>query len=344
MAYISVKTEIYEIHITQKAPMSSNLLLVKCAPKAGETAGPGNDPTHSVKAYYETTATVYSVWSKDLNMHFGYWVWGANPFNREVQLQNLTKVVLKRLKIEPNSLAKVGDFGCGYGAAARLLAQTQPNATVRAITIVPSQVRVGRLLNEIAGLDQRVLMTEADYTSTNLPANFLDASYAIESACHAAGKDKLALLTEMVRTLKPGATLVIADGFRTAKPLPAWLQGAYRRFCDGWALPEMVHLVPVKARLSELGCQDITFTDISWRVAPSVAHIPWVASLHTIRQLWRGKGKLEPWRKKHIEASVLTMLLGLALPWFRYGILTAKKNDWPEDTLLSQSTANAYES
>jgi len=87
----------------------------------------------------------------------------------------------------------------------------------------------------------------------------------------------------------------------------------------------MLHIDPVKTRLVELDCEKIDFYDISWTVAPSVAHIPLVATKHTIKELWRGRGKLEPWRKKHIEASVLTMLLGMGLPCFRYGILIAKK-------------------
>jgi cyclopropane fatty-acyl-phospholipid synthase-like methyltransferase len=305
--------------------MSSEYLSVSSFSQTIESQLPTINPLLDVKAYYETTGTDYSVWSKQLNMHFGYWAWGTNPFRREAQLRNLTELVLGRLSLKPNISAQVGDFGCGYGTTARYLANAQPNVTVSAITIVPSQVREGKVQNEAQGLNNRVVMIEADYTNTDLQDNSLDAAYAIESACHGAGKDKAALLVEMVRALKPGASLVIADGFRTVRPLPQWLQGAYRRFCDGWALPEMVHIEPVTLRLEELGCYDIEFTDISWRVAPSVAHIPWVASLHTIRELWRGRGKLEPWRKKHIEASVLTMLLGLALPWFRYGILTAKK-------------------
>jgi cyclopropane fatty-acyl-phospholipid synthase-like methyltransferase len=326
MSYISVNTEIKEIYNDVKGSlMSSEYSSVSSLSQATESHSLASNPIVSIKAYYETTGADYAVWSKQLNMHFGYWIWGTNPFKREAQLQNLTKLVFGRLNLRLNIPERVGDFGCGYGATARYLVNAQPNVTVSAITIVPSQVREGKLQNEAQGLSSRIAMIEANYTNTDLQDNSLDAAYAIESACHGAGKDKAALLSEMVRTLKPGASLVIADGFRTARPLPVWLQGAYRRFCDGWALPEMVHIDPVRLKLQELGCYDIVFTDISWRVAPSVAHIPWVASLHTIRELWRGKGKLESWRKKHIEASVLTMLLGLALPWFRYGILTARK-------------------
>jgi cyclopropane fatty-acyl-phospholipid synthase-like methyltransferase len=286
---------------------------------------PANSPVINVKAYYETTGRDYTVWSKQLNMHFGYWTWGTSLLRREPQLQNMTNLVIAQLGLEQNVLVQIGDFGCGYGAAARYLAQQQANVCVSAITVVPCQIAGGDAQNQAQGLADRVTMIEADYTQTGLPSNYLDAAYAMESACHDAGKDKAAVLTEMLRTLKPGGSLVISDGFRTAKPLPAWFQGTYRRFCDGWALPEMGHIDAMQLKLKELGCTDIAFTDISWRVAPSVAHIPWVAGTHTIIELWRGKGKLEPWRKKHIEASVLTMLLGLALPWFRYGVLTAKK-------------------
>ncbi len=285
------------------------------------------EPTHirNVKDYYEITGSDYSVWSKQLNMHFGYWAWGTNPFKRENLLQNLTKQVLISLDLQDDKNLQVGDFGCGYGATARYLASSKSNVHVQAMTIVPSQVEKSKLLNKAQGLSDRVTMHEVDYTNTKLFESSLNAAYAIESACHDAGTNKAALLKEMIRTLKPGARLVIADGFRTARPLPAFLQGAYRRFCDGWALPEMVHKEDIEKTLKDLSCDEINFTDISWRVAPSVAYIPWVALKHTICELWQGKGRLAPWRKKHIEASILTMVLGVALPWFRYGILVARK-------------------
>jgi len=94
------------------------------------------------------------------------------------------------------------------------------NAQISAITIIPSQIRQGITLNRQYGLSNRIDMIFSDYTNTGLDSESLDAAYAIGSACHDAVVDNYALLSEMVRTLKPGATLVISDSFRTSKTLP----------------------------------------------------------------------------------------------------------------------------
>jgi hypothetical protein len=62
-------------------------------------------------------------------------------------------------------------------------------------------------------------------------------------------------------------------------------------------------------------------------VAPSAAHIPAVATLHTLRALWQGRGRLSPWRWRHIAASWLSMGLGLARGTFAYAMVTARRRD-----------------
>ena len=57
------------------------------------------------------------------------------------------------------------------------------------------------------------------------------------------------------------------------------------------------------AALRAHGFEDIAFTSLRWRVAPSALHIPVLATRFTLAELWKARGRLSPWRRKHIVAS-----------------------------------------
>jgi len=42
-------------------------------------------------------------------------------------------------------------------------------------------------------------------------------------------------------------------------------------------VPELPDLGAMREALASAGFTDIEFADISWNVAPSIAHVPWVA-------------------------------------------------------------------
>jgi hypothetical protein len=130
--------------------------------------------------------------------------------------------------------------------------------------------------------------------------------------------------------LAPGARLVVLDGFLThgaPRGLAAWI---YRRWCDGWAIGELAQIDEFKRELAAAGFVDIEVRDLSWHLVPCATHIPWVVLTHTLRELWIGRGRLSPWRWKHIEASVLSIPLGLARGTFRYCMVSAR-NGTPKD-------------
>ena len=186
--------------------------------------------------------------------------------------------------------------------------------------MVPAQIARGRRLSTgVPG----VHFVLADYTATGLPGGTFDAAYAIESWCHARGPGKRAVVEEAARLLKPGGRLVIADCFVTRKNVPWWVRGAYARWCRSWAITEMAEVGAVRAALEESGFADIRFEDVSWRVAPSIAHVPYVSMRFLLTELVRGK--LSKWRRRHVVASVLSIVLGLCRGSFRYYLVTARK-------------------
>ncbi len=284
-----------------------------------------DDGVRSIVAYYASATEDYRQWSARMNMHFGWWRWPLWPFDREAMLEALNQQVIARLAPPPGQRFAAVDMGCGVAAVSRSLARAHPEARITAVTISPLQIDYGHRLNHEAGLQDRITMHLSDYRETGLgPAGF-DRAWFVESACHAEGADKRAPLQEAYRLLKPGGRLLIADGFkRDAAPLPVWLEGTYRSWCQGWAIPEMAQLDAMVATLTELGYEEIRVEDVSWRMAPSFAHIPWVATRYVLGE-WAARRRLSAWRRHHARASFLSIPLGLALRHFRYCFVTAAK-------------------
>ena len=50
-----------------------------------------------IQAYYREATADYHEWSKQFNMHFGYYRRGLSPFRREGMLNEMNKEVLNRL-------------------------------------------------------------------------------------------------------------------------------------------------------------------------------------------------------------------------------------------------------
>ena len=271
-----------------------------------------------VLEFYNATDADYGKWSADFNMHFGYWARGMNPLAREPMLERMNREVVERLRLHEES--HVVDLGCGTGATARSLVRRHRRALVSAVTIVPAQIERGtRLSAGVCGID----FVLADYTATGLEHGKFDAAYAVESWCHAKGAGKPAAVAEAARLLKPGGRLVIGDCFLTRKKAPWWIRAAYTRWCRSWAISEMAEIGALREALENAGFVDIEFEDISWRVAPSIAHVPYVSTRFLVTEL--AKGRLSKWRRRHVVASVLSILLGLCRSSFGYYLVTARK-------------------
>ena len=280
----------------------------------------------SIVAFYTATDADYGVWSRDFNMHFGLCEWGMNPLDRESMLERMNRRVVERLALAPATSARIADLGCGTGAVARALVQRHPGSRVSAVTIVPAQIARGAALNAQCGAGGSIEFVLRDFTDTGLPGGAYEAAYAVESSCHAAGPGKRELIAEAYRLLKPGGRLVIADCFMTNKrPLPRLMNAVYRRWCASWAVPELPHVEAVRAALGSAGFAGIEFTDISWNVAPSIAHVPWVAGRFLVAESIKSRGKLSPWRRRHVVASVLSIVLGLYRAAFGYYMVSARK-------------------
>lgn len=281
----------------------------------------------SVETHYTEAGADYAAWSPSFNMHFGYYRWGLNPFDREAMLEEMNRLVHQRLDVAVDRKSHIADLGAGVGAPARALAKSLPKAHVTGVTIVPWQVAKANALTRCDDHDSGVRFVLADYTRTGFADASFDAAYAIESACHDHGAAKEGFIREAARILKPGAKLVVADGFLERSSLPPVLRGVFSRVQHNWAVEQFANRAAFLRALETHGFRVLECRGLFWRVAPSAAHIPWVTTRFMIRELFFDNKPFTAARRGHVLASALAPLVGLARPYFGYYLIVAERTD-----------------
>lgn len=282
-------------------------------------------PESDIIGLYEATGPDYVSWSKDFHMHFGYYKRGMNPFNRNDMLERTNDEVYRRLDLSHGENV-ILDLGCGVGATISQLSAKHPQDTFYGFTIVPWQVKEARKRLMELGNPEKAVVFRSDYRGVPVDSGGADGVYAIESACHASGPAKEDLLEEIYRLLKPGKKVVIADGFvkNRTKSFSSAMKKCLDVVASNWAVKEFASIEAMTEAMSHLGFKDITAEEVSWHVAPSVLHTPFVAVTHTLRKLWRGE-KINERSRKHIISCILAPVLGANTSKFGYYFVSATK-------------------
>jgi ubiquinone/menaquinone biosynthesis C-methylase UbiE len=283
--------------------------------------------------YYTQADPDYGFWSKQHNMHFGYFARGMNPFDLEVMLDRMNLEVLAALHLPERGEARLLDLGCGVGTTARCIASQRPDTSVAGITVVPWQARRARELTHEHGSaasgSADIIPADfvlADFTRTPFRDDTFDGAYALESSCYAPGLDKEPLIREAYRVIKPGGRLVIADAFlKTARPMNAVTRACYGALCRCWALETWGDVHCVTECLVASGFRDLRIVNISRNVTPSVLHIPTVTLKFAVTELLLRRSALAAPRVGHMLAGLLLMLFALDRTRSGYFLLSATK-------------------
>jgi SAM-dependent methyltransferase len=273
--------------------------------------------------YYTEAGMDYRAWSRKFNMHFGFYRWGLNPLALESMLEEMSRQVFRRLDLVAGM--KVLDLGCGLGAPARaLIAQYAVAAT--AVTKVEWQLAMARSLGEARSARGSIEWKLGDYTALDLPTGTFQAAFSIEAACHDAGSSKEPFVKECSRLLQQGAKLVVADGFmKRTVGLPRWYAALLGYMTRGWAVERFADLAAFTACLERHGLQVLATEEISWRIAPSVLHVPRVTLKFLAGELLLRRKKLGSVRWGHVAACLIAPFIGLGRRYFGYYLITAQK-------------------
>lgn len=270
--------------------------------------------------FYNEATEDYSFWSKDMNMHFGYFIpFKTCIFKRSGMLNSMNDFVYKKLNIK-NQKKHIVDLGCGMGATIRYALKKYPKLAITGCTISPFQVEKGNELIE----SERGTIVNRDYTNTYFADESFDGATAIESLCHSGCSKKA--LQEAYRILKPNSTFVIADAFvkKDSKQMNSMAKYTLKGLCEGWSLEDLGNIHQVKKDMEAIGFKNIEVKNIWHRVAPSVLHVPFAILGFTLKKLLK-RESLKPESIKNLKGSFFALLSSLSMSSFGYYVITAKK-------------------
>lgn len=275
--------------------------------------------------YYTEAGPDYAVWSPGLHMHFGLWRRGLSPLNREAMLVEMARAAFARITSAASAPVWL-DAGCGLGASARLATEDRPGLRVCGVTPVPWQVARARRLTAQRGLANRVRFYRMDYQRMAFADASFDGAYLLESSCYATGAGKNRLIEELHRTLKPGAKLCVTDGFLKPGARLGWfLRRVANYVLKSWKIAELADSAAFVAALEAAGFINIRLEDVSWKVAPSFLHVPFVTLGFFLREVILERKPLTPERIHNALAPLAALFLGAARRKYSYMIISAQK-------------------
>ncbi len=135
-------------------------------------------------------------------------------------------------KLSPGTT--VIDVGCGIGGSSRILAADY-GFDVTGVTISPQQVKRATELTA-EGVSAKFMVDDA--MALSFPDASFDVVWSIEAGPHM--PDKAVFARELIRVLKPGGILVVADWNQRDDrqiPLNFWEKPVMRQLLDQWSHP-----------------------------------------------------------------------------------------------------------
>jgi MPBQ/MSBQ methyltransferase len=220
----------------------------------------------------DSVATSYDEWTEDgileyywgEHIHLGHY--GSPPHQKDF-LAAKADFVHEMVrwggldKLSPNTT--VLDVGCGIGGSSRILAKEYGFA-VTGITISPGQVKRAQALTP-EGVSAQFKVDDA--MALSFPDASFDVVWSIEAGPHM--PDKAIFARELMRVLKPGGVLVVADWNQRDDrqiPLNFWEKPVMQQLLDQWSHPAFSSIEGFSELLAETGLVEGRVTTADWTV------------------------------------------------------------------------------
>ena len=220
------------------------------------------------------------------------------------------------------------DVGCGIGGSSRILAKDY-NFEVTGVTISPQQVKRAQ---ELTPEDVDAKFAVDDAMALSFPDASFDVVWSVEAGPHM--PDKAVFAKELLRVLKPGGILVVADWNQRddrLTPLNFWEKPVMKQLLDQWSHPAFSSIERFSELLAETGMVkgEVITDDWTQETLPS-----WIDSI------WQGiarpkglilfgvSGLIKSLRE---VPTLLLMRLAFGAGLCRFGMFRATKADVAPD-------------
>ncbi len=189
-----------------------------------------------------TVALAYDAWTKDKllerlwgeHIHLGFYPPRKKNIDfREAKVQFVHELVKWSGLDKLPKGSRILDVGCGIGGSSRILAKYY-GFNVTGITISPAQVNRARELTPL-GLNCNFQVMDA--LDLKFEDGTFDAVWSVEAGAHMNDKTKFA--DEMLRTLRPGGFLALADW--NSRDLRAYPPSFFEKLVLNQLLEQWVH-------------------------------------------------------------------------------------------------------
>ncbi|MDA9261858.1 class I SAM-dependent methyltransferase [Flavobacteriales bacterium] len=251
--------------------------------------------------YYNNATDDYKYWSKEYNMHFGLAIF--NVFNREKMLKKMNSYVLEKSGFYNKGKNNFIDLGCGCGATLRQGCKEERGKKITGVTLSDWQINKCQEICNKQKIENATVLNE-DYHNLPFQDEQFDGGYALESICHSENREQV--IKEASRVLKKGSEFVINDGFMkidTSKG-SKFFKKTYSAMCEGWAIPNFANIEEFKKTLERNNFKIKEIEDLSWKVAPTALHSPFVISKYLLFALL-GKAPLQKQNLNNLKGSFM---------------------------------------
>ena len=195
-----------------------------------------------------TVASAYDSWTQDKllerlwgeHIHLGFYTPGVGYIDfRKAKVQFVHQLVKWSGLDKLPKGSRILDVGCGIGGSSRILAKYY-GFNVTGITISPAQVKRAR---ELTPPELNCNFQVMDALDLKFEDGSFDAVWSVEAGAHMNDKAKYA--DEMLRTLRPGGYLAVADwNSRDLKAYPpSFLERlVLKQLLEQWVHPNFISI------------------------------------------------------------------------------------------------------